>query len=794
MMIVKIIKKIFGTSNDRALKQYLKMVGDVNDLEEWAGSLSDEEIVKMRDVLYEKYTLKSEMSLIVPEAFAVVREASKRVLGLRHHDVQLVGGMALLEGNIAEMGTGEGKTLVATLAVYVSSIMKKKSHVVTVNDYLAKRDSEEMGKVYAAVGVTVGCNTSDKEMADKKEFYKSDVVYGTNSEFGFDYLRDNLVLRKEDKVQQELSFCIVDEVDSILIDEARTPLIISGASNDSIEIYNKVHKIIITLEDGDLIISEKDKSAQLNDQGFTKVEKEVSEAGLLVGKSLYGVEGVTLMHYISASLKANFIYKKDVDYLIKNKEVLIIDEFTGRSMDGRRWSGGLHQAIEAKEGVEIKPENETVASITYQNYFRMYKKLSGMTGTADTEAVEFQDIYGLNVICIPTDKKVKRIDENDKMFASVEAKYRAILRDIKESNSEGQPVLVGTPSVEVSEVISGLLKKEGIRHNVLNAKNHKKEAKIISQAGEPKSITIATNMAGRGTDIKLGGNKGKSRDVVLESGGLRVIGVERQDNRRLDNQLRGRSGRQGDAGSTCFYVSPKDNLMRIFGGERIQKLADMMTDGDKAIEHKFLNRGVTNAQKKIETTNYDVRKNIIKYDDVANDQRSHIYEIRNKILNLKKEEIDGYINPIAADCIADIMTRIATMESEEEKKTAIISGLGFYDEGGVLDEYGVKFEKINEALNELSGGNAYEYKRSSLLSELDKEWVAHLKRSADIREGVNLRGYAQKDPIKEFQKESFDSFKYMLNNFSEKVVFVVTNLHNDAMKSIKDKIIDKKQN
>ena len=788
-MIVNLVKKIFGTSNDRIIKQYYKVVEDINNAEESIKGLSKQELLGQRDKLYKLFSISNNKDDIIADAFATVREASMRSIGLRHHDVQLIGGMALVEGNIAEMGTGEGKTLVATLAVYLNAIIGKKSHVVTVNDYLAKRDSDEMGNIYELLGVSVGCNVTGLSTNEKHEIYDADVVYGTNSEFGFDYLKDNLVNSLSDKVQSGLEFCIVDEVDSILIDEARTPLIISGAVEDTEEMYLVVNAMMKTLGVDDVIISEKDKNAQLSEDGFLKVEEEVVKNGLLENGDLYGMDGIMLMHYINAALKAHFIFKKDIDYLIKNNEILIIDEFTGRSMDGRRWSNGLHQAIEAKEGVLINSENETVASITYQNYFRMYETLSGMTGTADTEAGEFLDIYGLNVICIPSNKPVVREDENDKMYSGIEGKYKAVVEDIKATHKKGQPVLVGTPSVEVSEKISFMLKQDKIKHNVLNAKNHKHEAAIIEDAGNVNAITIATNMAGRGTDIKLGGANGEGKKKVIEYGGLRVIGVERQDNRRLDNQLRGRSGRQGDAGSSCFYVSPDDQLMRIFGGDRIKNLIDRMGVNGEAVEHPLLNKGVTNAQRKIEAHNYDIRKNVIKYDDVANDQRKHVYEIRNKILGMPEKDIDSYINNISEDCINTILGQVvwdelgdSGIETEVLKKTGIKVNYASDINKVVVEE----FKRMNDKTNGLSGGNAFEYKKSKMLSCLDNEWVTHLRRASEIREGINLRGYAQKDPIKEFQKESFESFKFLLDNFSTSCMSLVVDLYTEAMEIVKN--------
>lgn len=794
-MFSTVAKKLFGSRNDRQIKKYNPLIKGINKLEPALSALSDDKLLQQTSKLKEKYKKDGvETNGLIEEAFATVREASKRSIGLRHFDTQLIGGMVLNDSGIAEMGTGEGKTLVATLPSYLNVIKGRSVHIVTVNDYLAKRDRDEMSKIYDMLGVTVGVNQPNLSQEEKREVYKNDIIYGTNSEFGFDYLRDNLIHSKDERAQNALEFCLVDEVDSILIDEARTPLVISGAVEDSVETYQGINEIISTFVEDDVEISEKDKSVQLSNSGYEKLEDLLVESGFLEQNSdLYGVAGLTIMHYVNASLRAYFVIKKDIDYLVKDEQVLIIDEFTGRTMDGRRWSQGLHQAIEAKEGVEIHPENETIASITYQNYFRMYSNLSGMTGTADTEAPEFMDIYGLEVICVPPNKPLLRIDEDDKMYSSKDVKYNAIITDIKTSNDKKQPVLVGTPSVEVSEIISKKLKAVGLRHDVLNAKNHAREADIIKSAGDLGSITIATNMAGRGTDIKLGGES--NGEEVRAIGGLRVIGVERQDNRRLDNQLRGRSGRQGDVGSTCFYVSPEDDLMKLFGGDRIKVLMDKLGASDEVIEHSFLSKGVTNAQKKIEGHNYDARKNIIRYDDIANKQRTHVYEVRNRILNMPSEDIDNYINSLAHGKITDVSEEELVnhqmlednFESAVHESVSLRLGYSVEYSDDFTQHMCDAFSEFNENINVMTGGNAMDHKRSILLTTVDKEWVAHLRRADDLKSSVNLRGYAQKDPIKEFERESFESFAYMLDAFTGLVIKEIFNFYSEGVRITSEK-------
>lgn len=794
-MFATVAKKIFGSRNDRRLKKLNPLIANINKLEPELSKLSDEDLKKQTAKLKRKFEKDGvETPILIGEAFATVREASRRSLGLRHFDTQLMGGLVLNESGIAEMGTGEGKTLVATLPSYLNVLKGQAVHIVTVNDYLAKRDSEEMSRLFDMLDVSVSCNEPDLNPEEKKAIYSADIVYGTNSEFGFDYLRDNLVQSNDQKCQKGLDFCLVDEVDSILIDEARTPLVISGAVEDSVETYQKINEIVKGLLPDDIEISLQDKGVQLTDKGFEKVEADLISEGFIDDKQdLYGLDGLTIMHYLNASLKAHFTIKRDIDYLIKDNQIMIIDEFTGRSMKGRRWSKGLHQALEAKEGVDIYPENETVASITYQNYFRMYGSLSGMTGTADTEAAEFFDIYGLEVSCIPSNQPIQRIDEEDKMYSSKKIKYEAVIRDIIKSHQKSQPVLVGTPTVEVSEVISELLNGKNLKHDVLNAKNHAREAEIIQFAGDLGSITIATNMAGRGTDIKLGGDN--NYEAVKKAGGLRVIGVERQDNRRLDNQLRGRSGRQGDVGSTCFYVSPEDDLMKLFGGDKIKSLIDKMGVSEDVIEHSFLSRGVTNAQKKIEGHNYDARKSIIRYDDVANKQRTHVYEIRNKILDISNEELDKYINTIAKAGIEKVIienTGVNTFLEEEGAKIlvdAVASELGYSVE--YSEDYTEKmkdaFMEFNESVNIMTGGNAMDHKKGLLLSSLDREWVSHISRSEELKSSVNLRGYAQKDPIKEFEIESFESFTYMLETFNSAIIGEIFNFYSEGVRMANSK-------
>jgi preprotein translocase subunit SecA len=645
------------------------------------------------------------------------------------------------------------------------------------------RDSEFAREILEFLNITVGCNVSGLTDDEKKVIYSSDVIYGTNSEFGFDYLKDNLISNPENKLQTGLEYCLIDEVDSILIDEARTPLVISGSIEGSSDMYVELSQVISKLDEKFVTISEKDNSVQLNEDGFIEIEEMLRDKGILEeGKGLFASESLHIMHCLNATLRAYFVIKKDVDYLIKNSEILIIDEYTGRAMEGRRWSNGIHQALEAKEGLDIQPENETIASITYQNYFRIYKTLSGMTGTANTEATEFLDIYGLNVVCIPPNKPTKRNDQNDRMYPSKEAKYRAIIEDIKATNKIGQPLLIGTPSVEISEEISNRLKKVKIKFNLLNAKNHKLEAKIISEAGCVGAITIATNMAGRGTDIKLGKSQQEKEDII-KRGGLRVIGVERQDNRRLDNQLRGRSGRQGDPGSSCFYVSPEDSLLRKFGGDRMKSIMDTLIDGDELIEHSLLNRAVTNSQKKLEGSHYDARKQIVKYDNVTNSQRENIYSIRNKILKLNKDTLDNYFNKLSLPVFEDFIASFGqdTFKDSFSIKKKVLEKYGLdVVEGADADKINEAFLKILKEINLMANETVIDVKKGIMLQALDFNWIRHIANSDELRRGVGLRGYAQKDPIKEYENESFQSFESLLIKFSETIVNEIIRLYKEG--------------
>ncbi len=787
-MIGKLARKIFGTFNDRKISSYKKQVLFIDNSTKEYADHNDEKLISIFQEIKSRSASEEEDLYSI---FALVREASKRTIGLSHYESQMIGGLSLIEGNISEMGTGEGKTLVATLSATYYAAKGKKVHIVTVNDYLAKRDADEMAPIFNFFGLTVSSNNSLNDKMTKKDIYAADIIYGTNSEFGFDYLRDNLVTDVKNKAQTGLDYCLVDEVDSILIDEARTPLIISGPAQDSEDMCNTARDIVNILTDEDVVLDEKSKTANLSEDGYPKVEESLIELGLIKDYGdLYNASGLVSMHYLNAALKARFMLKKDIDYLVIANEVKIIDEFTGRTMEGRRWSNGIHQAVESKELVEIHPENETVASITYQNYFRMYETLSGMTGTAKTEEAELKDIYGLQVIQVPPNKLSSRVDENDKMYSTKEFKYKAILEDIKASNVRGQPVLIGTPSVEVSEVISIALSNQGLEFEVLNAKNHEKEAHIIENAGCLNAVTIATNMAGRGTDIKLGKSQGE-KIKVIEAGGLRVIGVERQENRRLDNQLRGRSGRQGDAGSTCFYMSPEDDLLRIFGGDKLGNLMKKISIGDEVIEHGFLTKAILNSQKKVEGHNFDIRKNLLKYDDVSGEQRRHIYTIRDKILTFDSAGLDKYIFHVSGMYIDEVFSELGldqVIPDEDEKEKEILQHLrdtlGFAPDtiDNVREDLKDIFKSIIEDIDAVTTDQIVDYKRSMVLQALDSEWISHLKRLDEIRNAVHLRGYAQKDPLKEYQSESFDSFKYMLDTINSKVTGAMITILQDFAK------------
>jgi len=816
---------MFGSRNERLVKNYSKSVARINALEEEISALSDEQLRAKTDEFRQRIKDGASVHDLLPEAFAVVREAGKRVLNMRHFDVQLIGGMVLNDGKIAEMRTGEGKTLVSTLAAYLNALPGEGVHVVTVNDYLAKRDAAWMGKLHEFLGLSVGVVVPNMPVDEKQAAYAADITYGTNNEFGFDYLRDNMAFSTAEKFQRGHAFAIVDEVDSILIDEARTPLIISGPTDESSELYYRVNELVPKLtrqadkdSPGDYLVEEKTKQIFLSEEGHEHVENLLSQAGLLKeGESLYDLANIGLMHHINAGLRAHVLFQRDVDYIVQDNEIVIVDEFTGRTMQGRRWSDGLHQAVEAKEGVPIQQENQTLASITFQNYFRLYKKLSGMTGTADTEAFEFQQIYGLEVVVIPTHRPMVRIDNADKVFLTQREKFLAIIEDIRDCQQRGQPVLVGTTSIEVSEFLSKNLEKAKIKHEVLNAKQHAREAEIVAQAGRPGAVTIATNMAGRGTDIVLGGslqteiaaqenapeekiNKlreewSKRHAQVLESGGLHIIGTERHESRRIDNQLRGRSGRQGDPGSSRFYLSLEDNLMRIFASERVASLMKRlgMEEGE-AIEHNLVSRAIENAQRKVEGHNFDMRKNLLEYDDVANDQRKEIYKMRNELMS--KDDVSEMINVLREDVLDALINNYIPPQSLEEQWD--VSGLEEALEGEFnlrlplqkwLDEdTNLHEEPLRQRIHDEMAA-AYQAKAASVGDEvmrhvekevtlhvLDSQWKDHLATMDQLRQGIHLRGYAQKDPKQEYKRESFDLFAEMLERFKNEVVSILSKI------------------
>ena len=814
-IINKVVSKLVGSRNQRLIKQYSKTVNQINALEEEIRALSDSDLANKTQEFKNRISNGENLKDLLFEAFAVIREASNRSLGLRHHDVQLIGGMVLNDGNIAEMGTGEGKTLVATLPAYLNALSGKGVHIVTVNDYLARRDAEWMGKAFNFLGLSVGVITSDMPHENKQRAYACDITYGTNNELGFDYLRDNMAFKTEHRVQRELNFAIVDEVDSILIDEARTPLIISGPSDDYSNAYRAINQMIphfteqkesgegkdVVIEvPGDFTLDEKHKQVFLTDDGHQKAEELLTKAGALKdGSSLYDAKNLQLLQLINSALKAHLLFTKDDHYIVQGDEIVIVDEFTGRTMPGRRWSQGLHQAVEAKEGVSIKRENQTLASITFQNYFRLYNKLSGMTGTADTEAVEFQDIYALETVVIPPNKPSQRDDMSDQIYLTAEEKYEAIVDAVKVCNKKGQPVLVGTSSIESSELISSLLKKNKINHEVLNAKQHEREAQIVANAGAIGSVTIATNMAGRGTDIVLGGRLKedasekekadwiKKHEAVKEAGGLHIVGTERNESRRVDNQLRGRAGRQGDVGSTRFYLSLQDNLMRIFASE---KMASMMQrlgmERGEAIEHKMVNRAIENAQKKVEGMNYDARKQLLEYDDVANDQRKVIYKLRNELMSV--DVVTDQVHDLRNNVIPSIVSEYLQMDIPEEEWD--IEGLhnAFKSDYGInapiqkwLDD-GMEIEDVsNQLVNDLQeiynmktevvgADQMNEFSKAVMLQVLDHFWKEHLASMDYLRQSVNLRGYAQKNPIQEFKKESFEMFTDLLDTIDNETL------------------------
>lgn len=828
-MFDELLTKIFGSRNERLIKQYRRQVAAINKLEPAMEALSDAELQAKTQEFRDRIAKGATTDELLTEAFAVVREASKRVLGMRHFDVQLIGGMVLNDGKIAEMRTGEGKTLTATLAVYLNALAGKGVHVVTVNDYLASRDADWMGRLYNWLGLSVGKILSQQDTAVKKEAYAADITYGTNNEFGFDYLRDNMEYDVSARRQRGLYFAIVDEVDSILIDEARTPLIISGPADDNTDLYLRINEIppLLTRQqeekgEGDYWVDEKAHQVYISESGHVKLEKILAERGLVgPGESLYSPKNIILMHHLMASLKAHTLFKRDQQYVVQDGEIVIVDEFTGRLMPGRRWSEGIHQAVEAKEGVRIQHENQTMASITFQNYFRMYEKLSGMTGTADTEAYEFQDIYGLETVVIPTHRKMIRIDEQDKVYRTVAEKYQAIVEDVKACHAKGEPVLLGTTSIENSELLSQLLTKEGIEHNVLNAKQHEREAPIVLDAGRPGMVTIATNMAGRGTDIVLGGGINKAvgaieadetlsaeekaqriaevksqwqklHDEVVAAGGLRIIGSERHESRRIDNQLRGRAGRQGDPGSSCFYLSMEDQLLRIFGGDRMRAIADRLKlEPGVAIESKMLTRMIESAQRKVEGRNYDIRKQLLEFDDVQNDQRHEIYGLRNEILEatdcseLIKNLREGYFTDLFRSFVpADTVEEQWDLDALNDK---LKSGFGIEidfkkmldADTATTDEDLLKAlidraNEIYEAKETLVGHDAFAaFGRSVLLQVIDQLWRQHIAALDALRQGIYLRGYAQKQPKQEYKREAFTMFEQLLDSIRETTTTVL---------------------
>ncbi len=803
-MLGTLAKRIFGTANDRIIKRLRAEVAKINALEPEFERLSDDQLRAKTGEFKERLARGANLDELLHEAFAVVREAAKRTLGQRHFDVQLIGGIVLHQGKIAEMKTGEGKTLVATLPAYLNALTGRGVHVVTVNDYLARRDAEWMGQIYRFLGLEVGCIVSGLSDAERRAAYAADITYGTNNEFGFDYLRDNMRLRLEDMVQRERYYAIVDEVDSILIDEARTPLIISGPAEDSSRLYELVDELVRELAPEDWEKDEKQRAVVLTERGVERMEAMLRERGLLRGASLYDIENVTLVHHIQQALRAHHLFQRDVDYIVKDGKVIIIDEFTGRMMPGRRYSDGLHQALEAKERVPVQPENQTLASITFQNYFRLYEKLAGMTGTAATEAAEFQEIYGLEVVVIPTHKPMIRQDEDDEVYRTAREKYDAIVREIEEAHRRGQPVLVGTVSIEKSELLSRMLKKKGIPHQVLNARYHEKEAQIIAQAGRLGAVTIATNMAGRGTDIQLGGNAEMrirqelgedpdpeaaarirrevedEREKVKALGGLYVIGTERHESRRIDNQLRGRSGRQGDPGRSKFFLSLEDDLMRIFGSERmdgvLQKLG--LKEGE-AIVHPWINKALEKAQQKVEARNFEIRKNLLKFDDVMNDQRKVVYQQRREIL--EAESVADMVRDMRHQVIEEMVARHIPEQAYPEqwdlegleREVQEVFGLelpirAWGQEEGIAEEEITR--RITEAADALMARKVADYgeplvrmaEKSILLQVLDHLWKEHLLQLDHLRQGIHLRGYGQRDPLNEYKREAFHLFEGML--------------------------------
>jgi preprotein translocase subunit SecA len=822
-MFNKLFTRVFGSRNDRVVRGLRKVVDQINAHEPAMQALSDADLRAKSDQFKQRLAQGATLDQLLPEAFAAVREAARRTLGLRHYDVQLIGGMVLHQGKIAEMRTGEGKTLVATLPVYLNALAGKGVHVVTVNDYLARRDAAWMGPVYNALGMTVGVVVPGMKSDAKRAAYAADITYGTNNEYGFDYLRDNMALAKEDRFQRGSFYAIVDEVDSILIDEARTPLIISGPAEDSPQLYLKVNRVVPKLQrqqsedgPGDFHVDEKSKQVHLSEPGMEHAERLLREAGILgEEESLYDAKNLAVVHHLNAALRAHMLYHRDVDYIVRDGEVIIVDEFTGRTLQGRRWSDGLHQAVEAKEGVPIQRENQTLASITFQNYFRLYKKLAGMTGTADTEAYEFQQIYGLEVVVIPTHRPMVRKDAADLVFLKQKPKFDAIVADIKDCHQRGQPVLVGTTSIETSEFLSRLLSKDKIPHEVLNAKQHEREAHIVAQAGRPGAVTIATNMAGRGTDIVLGGNLEaelhalpaetseserarvreawqRRHDEVIAAGGLHIIGTERHESRRIDNQLRGRSGRQGDPGSSRFYLSLEDNLMRIFAPDWVSRWMQIFgMKEDDALEDRMVSRQIEKAQRKVEAHNFDLRKHLLDYDDVANDQRKVIYEQRNELL--EAETVADTVSAIRHDVVAAVCAQYVPAESIDDQwdlaglERTMESDLGVaidtksYLTAGEeasaehvwkrVQEDVDRFFREREAMLGTEVARALE--KHVMLSVLDNQWKDHLASMDYLRQGIHLRGYAQKQPKQEFKREAFELFEQMLGRVKQEMTNIL---------------------
>jgi len=843
-MVSGIIRKVFGTKNDRELKRMGKLVASVGSFEDTIRALSDDQLKAQTDVFRRRLEAGESVDDLLPEAFATVREAAKRVLGMRPFDVQIIGGITLHEGRIAEMRTGEGKTLVATLPAYLNALTGKGVHIVTVNDYLARRDADWMGPVLASLGLTVGVIQSRQDAASKRTAYLADVTYGTNNEFGFDYLRDNMAFTLRDKFQRGLNFAIVDEVDSILIDEARTPLIISGPAEESTDLYAKINRLApklkrqvgtedepdgITVE-GDFVVDEKNRQIELTERGHAFVEDELVRLGLLTsGDSLYAATNLGLLHHVHAALRAHNLFKRDVDYMVQNDEIMIVDEHTGRAMPGRRWSEGLHQAVEAKEGVSIQNETQTLATTTFQNYFRLYRKLAGMTGTADTEAFEFHQIYGLDVVVIPTHRPMVRADANDLVYLTIDEKYDAIVEDIRQRIAESRPVLVGTASIESSERLSGELNKRKIPHSVLNAKQHEREAEIVAQAGRPGVVTIATNMAGRGTDIVLGGNWQaeanaleapseaqieaiksewqKRHDAVVAAGGLHIIGTERHESRRIDNQLRGRAGRQGDKGSSRFYLSMEDNLMRIFASDRIRGIMQSLgLEKGEAIEHRMVTNAIEKAQRKVEGRNFDIRKNLLEYDDVSNDQRQVIYQQRNELM--EADDISEMIKSLREEVVNNVTMEYIPPQSLEEQWD--ISGLEqallaefnsnqpirrWLDADETLNEETLRRKIIDQIVAEYSAKEAQwreqgidirAVEKQVMLQILDQRWKEHLATMDHLRQGIHLRAYAQKQPKQEYKREAFELFQELLYTIKREVIRVLSRIQYERPESLED--------